>query len=600
MDAVRPSDDQFSQVLQDSFTTWSSYHNGEDGQLPRHAIELNHLVNQTPPFLGGLAPLNGATSFACEEKGGLVVSGRSTWRTSKGNCDSEPKLMPKELLLAVGRRLNVTLSDEAPFSVWPGVRGLSGYDQSNQLSVLYIAWAYILSARWVELLARSADHECCMAYSKPENPSPQLDKPSIVDIGDSGEEEAFWWRAILSDDWDATTKYKDREYLSPWSVSAKDTGLVLPTGVLGAESNPPDSDTALKYLSRFCIHHRLYAQCSVALAGVLYIPFLRKKIVSLPFPRCVRHEREGVADDFDVPITKALDDHSELLSNYMTLSSNEWGLRSLLQSTFFNPDIDCNLVSAWLNPAFAILKSIQSKTSIAAFLANRNPRLGSLWLGAILTGLADSVLRDIRSGMIALDLTASGWTGISQSFLTSKMEKSHGGLLRRDDESRLLYILASEGHDRPPLWPFKPFGFTRLEDTELMVRKHAQCADHCLEYESWEWILTNGRSIVNSEVQTSQLVRTPVPSANGVSTSAGIRDYDYDFDSQDLSEGFTYGIFGWLRSTGYPEHERPIYQHSWFDLEDPDDDEPDDADSDLEIQQTPKKNHVEKWLGGIE
>jgi hypothetical protein len=284
----------------------------------------------------------------------------------------------------------------------------------------------------------------------------------------------------------------------------------------------------------------------------------------------------------------------------MTLSSNTWGLRSLLCSTFFNADIECNLVSAWLNPAFAVIDSIhERKISVAALLANRQPRLGILWLGAILTDLANSVLRDIRAGMTALDLTASAWTGTTQTFLTSKMGNNHGELIRRDDECRLLFITACEGHDRPPVWPWKPFGFTQLGDTELPVRQHARCAAHCLEYEYWEWILTNNNSIRYSEAGNGQLP-VQASTSSAYRTLARLDDYNYDFYSQILSEGATRGIFEWLRSTGYPRSERPIYQHSWLDLEVTDEEEPDDADSDLELQLGPKKMHVERWLESIE
>ncbi|KAJ5333010.1 uncharacterized protein N7506_006793 [Penicillium brevicompactum] len=46
-------------------------------------------------------------------------------------------------------------------------------------------------------------------------------------------------------------------------------------------------------------------------------------------------------------------------------------------------------------------------------------------------------------------------------------------------------------------------------------------------------------------------------------------------------------------SNGYPSSERPIYQHSWLDLEDTDEEEHDDAESDLEAHQSSKKTHVE-------
>lgn len=615
-DAARPGDDVFSQVLQESLKTWSSYLpvRIEDGPFPRQAIDLRSLVCQTPPFLGGSHASDERTSFACEEKqsthgpGNLVVNGRSTWRTSKDICDLQPRVLSKQPLLAVGNRVNVRLSEDSAFAEWPGVQGLSSYDKGNHLSCLYLAWAYILSARWVELLGRSVDHKSQMAYTAQswEGSTQSSEQHMIqIDIGeDACEKEVFWWLAILCSGsfWNATTKYNGREYLSPWSVSATGAGLTLATKAsLNFKLYPPDSMTALKYLSRFCVHHRLYAQCSVALAGVLYIPFLRGRTVLLPFPKQNPRFRvkEGAADPVSIP--DLINEHDQLLAKYMTLSLNTWGLRSSLYSTFFNTEIECNIVSAWLNPALAILDSISSKTTtMAALLINRQPRLGILWLGAMFTDLAKSILRDVRTGMTALDLPAFAWTETTQTFLTAKIGPSNGDSIRREDECRLLFITASEGHDRPPIWPWKPFGSTRLCDAELSVQNHAHCAAHFLEYDSWEWILTNGRSIQNSREITSQppyAALHPHPNRK----VPVLDDYTYDFASQSLSEGATRGIFEWLRSTGYPCSERPIYQHSWINLEGTDEEEaPNDTESDVEMQYNPKKVHVERWLEGIE
>ncbi|KAJ5333011.1 uncharacterized protein N7506_006794 [Penicillium brevicompactum] len=498
-DAARPSEDDFGRVLHESLKIWSSYLDAksEDRLLPRHAIDLRPLVSRTPPFLGGgLAGLGKTASFDCEEKqssqsqGSLFVNGRSTWRTSKGDCDLQPRIMPKQLLLGVGIPTYVTLSEDSPFSDWPGTQGLPGSDKGNYLSVLYFAWAYILSARWVELLDTSADHSCHMAYT-PEGANgslPHSDKQSSIDI-DIGNN----WQSILcSDGWDASVTYDDRIYLSPWSVSISHAKFNLTTrATLDTESSPPGSVAALKYLSRFCVHHRLYAQCSVALAGA--------KKVSLPLPKRVPPlQREESASDDLLSIPDLLNQHGELLPKYMTLNSNAWGVRSLFCSTFFNPDIECNLVSAWLNPAFAVLELIRE--------SEISPRLGILWLGATLAGLATPFLRDIRTGMTALDLAASAWSGTASTFLTSEMGTNHGDKrIRRDDECRLLFITACEGHDRLPVWPWKPFGYTQLSDTELPVQKHAHCEAHCLEYEFWEWNLTSNSSVKDPGAESYML-----------------------------------------------------------------------------------------------
>lgn len=504
-DVARPSDEDFKQVLQESLTTWSSYlGTGSEGDLlPRHAIDLKALVSQTPPFLGDGIVSSENISFSCEERRYslgtdtqtgtlLLINGQSTWKTSKRNCTLPPRVLPKQLLLAVGSRRSVEFSEDSPLLDWPGVQGLSGYDKGNYISVLYFAWAYILSARWVEALSRSADHDCDLRYNvQGSNSSPPSNEQSTIqiDLGeDASAEEVFWWRTILcsKDGWDASTKYNGLSYLSPWSLSANHTGVTVTQASTGARPKPPSSVTALGYLSRFCAYHRIYAQCLVALAGVLYIQFpQRETTILLPVPKQIcQQERKDLIGEPSVSIADLINDLGELLPRFMTLSSNICGLRSLLSSTFFNPDIDCNLVSAWLNPAFAVLNSIASgKSSVAVLLANRQPRLGILWLGAILMNVAKIVLQDVRSGMMALDLPASAWTGTTQTFLTLGIGSSHGESIRRDDECRLLFITACEYHERPPVWVWKPFGFTKLCDTELPVREHAQCASHCLEYE---------------------------------------------------------------------------------------------------------------------
>jgi hypothetical protein len=55
--------------------------------------------------------------------------------------------------------------------------------------------------------------------------------------------------------------------------------------------------------------------------------------------------KEPVGDS-STSIPDLLNDLREFLPNYTTLSFNTWGLRSLLYSTFFNLDIECNLISA--------------------------------------------------------------------------------------------------------------------------------------------------------------------------------------------------------------------------------------------------------------
>lgn len=298
-DPVRPSEDDFNRVLLESCNLWSSYLDGDGSNpaLPSHCVELKHILAGTPHFLAyDVLSGDDSLSFDCFERGtalgpcDLFVKGKSTWKTTKGLCDLGPKTMNHKLLLATQTTLKVEFSEETALSNWPGVQGLDGHDHGNYISVILLACAYILSAKWAELLQHSSDHNCAIEYVS----GPILSEPPRklgMDIGgDFNDEEGRWWNAILTGDkgWKISMHYKDKEYLSPWSISTIDGACVQGREESRTEiGQPPSSEVALKYLSKFCGHHKLYGQCSAALASALYIPLLSGRRISLPMPKPV-------------------------------------------------------------------------------------------------------------------------------------------------------------------------------------------------------------------------------------------------------------------------------------------------------------------------
>lgn len=81
------------------------------------------------------------------------------------DCITPSKVIPLGLPLGVAKARKVELSKDAPLSKWPGVRGISGYDEGNYIAVLFLTWEYIQSAKWAELLDRSEKHQCSKEYS---------------------------------------------------------------------------------------------------------------------------------------------------------------------------------------------------------------------------------------------------------------------------------------------------------------------------------------------------------------------------------------------------------------------------------------------------
>jgi hypothetical protein len=593
-DGVRPSQHEFDRVSHRSFKSWSACSKAAHttSLLPYQCIDLIPLLRRVPAFLGhGLLSENESFPFSCQTREscgqyGLLVSGHSSWRTSDGTCNTEPRIFPSQLLLAVSHPVKLQFSDRAPLVEWPGVQGVSGNSQGNYIAPLFLAWAYILSARWAELLRLSPNHICGQRYID------GVDQNNLAEfeIGyEIDEDETSWWKALLSFGWEITAEYNGKTYLSPWSVSGDTESVKQNKNTPLANSNPPPHRLALGYVTRFCEHYGIYDQFIASLSAALYIPSLNGQGVSLPIPLNSAAQRRYTPTTLN---SNLFSEQSKFLPYYMTLSCNVFGMRSLLCSTFFDINIECNLVSAWLEPAFSIIDPIikdEDFPKLAILLAKRGRRLAPLWLGAIIVGMAKSVLRAVHTGMTALELHAAAWTSTPETFITASPEHVDGKTMLRADECRLLFILGCEGYTRPPLFPWKPFGKTQLTDTELSVQQHAHCNCHCLEYLSWHWDSSDGSTLEDTGINPQ------LEQKNSEELELDTIPESYSFDrSESLSEGATRGIFSWLRSNGYPAAENFIHQHSWFDMDSSDGEEINSESDDPDEYK--KTASTERWV----
>lgn len=601
-DAIRPSQLEYKRVLQESFKHWSTYRKAANASslLPRHSVNLTSLLGRIPAFLAcGWLSDREQFSFKCQEREsqgqyGLLTSGHSIWRTSNGDCNTESKIIPLQLLLAVPEPLKIQFSNNAPLATWPGVRERSESGGVNYITPLFLAWAYILSAKWLELLGHSSGHACKLKFLEGTSNQSAL----RFDIGyEIDEDEDRWWKAILSFGWKITTAYNGRVYLSPWSVTALDTPVSGEEPQWVDATKMPSCRTALAYVTRFCMHYGLHDQSSAALAAALYIPSLGGSTV--PLPKLENPEKPGRSP----PTVSAhacsdsFSEHADFLPYYMTLSCNTFGMRSLLCSTFFNADVECNLVSAWLGPCLQIVNPLikgEDFVKLATLLAYKQPHVAALWLGAIIIGMAKSVIRDIHIGLAALDLHAAAWTCTIESFITMNPGRAEEGSISREDECRLLFIVGSEGHTRPPRSPWKPFGKTHLKETELEIQNHANCNCHCLEYLSWHWEGSNGKTIEDTGLNRSWEEKGDIKIELNDSPEAYLMD-----QSESLSEIATRGIFEWLRSNGYPASESFIREHSWFDIGSSEGEEM-DGETDDEVYQQSKEASIKKWIMGTD
>jgi hypothetical protein len=68
------------------------------------------------------------------------------------------------------------------------------------------------------------------------------------------------------------------------------------------------------------------------------------------------------------------------------------------------------------------------------------------------------------------------------------------GRVSRTHQCRLLYLARSGSHDRVPVCPWRPFGSTPLEHSDVDVLLHAQCTGHGLCYREFVWDRVDGRT----------------------------------------------------------------------------------------------------------
>ncbi|EFW18990.1 conserved hypothetical protein [Coccidioides posadasii str. Silveira] len=497
-DAVRPSKEAIERMRTISQLVWSQHALTTSSELPLQCIQPQQMLGRVPAYLGRdfesrKDSLSLHHTSSLDGLSPLFISGKSIWQTtSEGECDLEQKVLPHQLLLGVQRSTTCVFADYSCFRHWPGVcNTLDNAEQGNYLAVLFYAWSYILSSTWLERQPSTLAQTRRMRYLHCRANESDIDDTQHcggfeIDLCSMDDDAARWWAAVLSPaGWQATVFHNGHTYKSPWSVRNIDTRPFILRRNYDQHcpgSTPPSSRQALKYLADFCATHNLSGQCCAALMATLFIPFNSGRTITLPLPvpytPAAVFTRPSSSKLNIAPLPFSRDKiykQRELLPYYMTLSCNGWTLRSLLHSTFFNPDVYCNLVGSWLEPAFEALDPIldaEDHTRLTILLTRRQPVLGPLWLGAILTGTAMTILHAIQSGQWAVDLHAAAWTGTEQSFLTTKLSGPRAAKqskINRDDECRLLFLTGCDGFSSVPVCPWKPFGSSALSDTEIAV-----------------------------------------------------------------------------------------------------------------------------------
>lgn len=428
------------------------------------------------------------------------VSGESTWQP--GNCASHIPHFTNQFNLDVSVQKPTKIRFEDSGVVYQNDRG----DMGNHLGVFVLAWAYILSARWAEIIP-GAEISYNAGGKEPDSDAPITQEKRItLSTGTGGADALRWWMALIAPGhgWLATISSNGRSSMAPWSTNiltvsdlavrfvgiAEDCGDTQNTNFL-----PPSSDEALGYMMDYCEHHGITSQCKAALSTALVLPLARKfrRCVRLPIPQPGTTQASLSLDSCRLPPSR------EQLDKLLTLSCNYEGMEAILSSCFFNPDIPGNVCSYYLQGIFAVIDSTRDLHARTSLLMRGLGRLGFLWLGASIAGLQDGLLKLFRERISEPELHSAAWTQTLQSFVQQPVSGMRNGRVARADECRLLFLTQTQWHKNPPLSAWPLFGTTKLCDVNIEVEEHIRCGTHCLSYDNWTWNCRDKNSPVSHQ-----------------------------------------------------------------------------------------------------
>ena len=262
-DAVRPDEDVFRGVYERGYRTWAALWQTavDDSRLPAQPFLETSLYSAFPNHPHFPERLLLDKSFVNV----VTASGKTTWTTTSTPecCDLPPFQEEVVMQVAWNRSTEITFRQDEYLE--KKLKTLFSPDDSHHFPILFFAWAYILSARWAELVPDALaptynnEHEDKATAGDDTETSPE---PVVVEIGDVDGDAARWWTAVLStgSGWGASIRNDRGDILcSPWSIrTPSETFFTMSTKHKSHDtttSHPASFKTATRYLSKYCRLH---------------------------------------------------------------------------------------------------------------------------------------------------------------------------------------------------------------------------------------------------------------------------------------------------------------------------------------------------------
>ncbi|KAL7938174.1 hypothetical protein V8C35DRAFT_143243 [Trichoderma chlorosporum] len=447
--------------------------------------------------------------------------------------------------------------------------------ESNGVAFMFLAWSYIISAFLLE------QQQIPIVY---EGPYKQWGDGTyeggafFIDLGDASDEEYRWWSALVHPGQGWKAAYSSQPV---WAVTLGDQFkfiILNERNVLPSSNvNPPSSQEALAFLTRFAVRFNLENQASLGLAMALTIPLHDNMSSTIQLPEPYLTKKHGVA-----VFASVIEQEFRNLSYYAVLSSNPIFIASALWSVFWEPGIDCNLASPWCSAIIDVIKPLiedHKLETLGHVLAQRRPGVAALWYGLVACGTTDIILsiipylETLHTAVPARHVPeVSAWTNTPQSFmdLAGSGPYLRGKQVSREDLWRLRHESwnAWKGgiHFRHlPTTPFRPFGSVDAEEVEVMLRPHLAGPRREWVYSGFTWTLDNGIDLTHEPrvLPTSWAQFEAESHFDLLPARTGESNISMDYTASKRATG---DVFRWaateMEGTG-----RHIYSHPWVNVD---------------------------------
>ncbi|KAM5347009.1 hypothetical protein ACJ41O_010014 [Fusarium nematophilum] len=387
------------------------------------------------------------------------------------------------------------------------------------LAILTMCWSYIFSTRLLQLQERRAHFTDSCLRPIPINAVGDLAQSDILVRlpGNASSRLVHWLCAILAPTPAWAADDQGGAY-SPWDARcAGDVRFVIATEEqvsIDADAEPPSPTEATQLLIEFCnlfgIGHEPrrsrdptpLSPIKAAFLATLAIPFYRMAKLQPHLPRPSLQQPETAAAPLDDAQVDDVRRYTVDAHYYMTLSMHPYALGPVLWSIFWQPDVQCNLVSPWLAAISSVIHPAFNYCDfemLAKIFILRRPRVALWWLGLFLLG-NPKILDFVQNYLTTLDegctydtlsrpdIVTAAWTGAPQSY--------------QDDFSCTAYSHLSDAVPRAALlqhrhtltlrdpWPlfygWRPFGSVPKETIEPDLYPWLE-AGHVREYHHWTW-----------------------------------------------------------------------------------------------------------------